>query len=358
MRVVMLTGPDTLEIEELAVPTLRPTEVLVRVTASGLCHSDLHNLREPARFQGPTILGHEVAGVVEDVGRSVTSLGRGDRVIGSWVPACGVCPWCLGGQTHLCRELWEEGRSPRLERADGSLARRATGLGAFAEMMVVGERSAVKVETELPDEQLALVGCGVTTGVGAVLNTAQVTPGSSVVVFGCGGVGQAVVQGARVAGAATIMAVDPVPAKLRFAAASGATHTIDARDPDVVGRITDLTGGRGADFTFEVSGRADGLAAAWAATRRGGTLVPVGAQQPTTLNPWPAYEQLFQEKRVLGCLYGSAEMRRDFPLILRLVEAGRLDIGFMVTRTLTLDEVSAGLDAIEQGEVIRQVMIP
>jgi S-(hydroxymethyl)glutathione dehydrogenase/alcohol dehydrogenase len=358
VRAVVLTEPNVLVVEELTVPALADDEVLVRVTASGLCHSDLHGYRQSSRFVGPTVLGHEVTGVVEEVGATVQRLKPGDRVVGSWVPACGECAWCLDGETHLCRELGPSHSGPRLARSDGTLIRRATGLGGFAEAMLCGSRSLVKVETELPDEQLALLGCGVATGVGAVFNTARVRPGSSVAVFGCGGVGQSVIAGARIAGADRIIAVDPVPDKLTAAVHSGATHTIEPNADGVAEAVFDATGGRGADFVFEVSGRADSLANAWAATRRGGTLVPVGAQEANALYPFTAYEQLFNEKKLLGCLYGSTEMRRDFPMLVRLAESGKLDLAAMVSRKIRLEDVQDGLHAIEAGQVIRQVMVP
>jgi S-(hydroxymethyl)glutathione dehydrogenase/alcohol dehydrogenase len=358
MRAAVLVETNRIELEELSLPPVQPHEVVVNVRASGLCHSDLFGYRDPARFQGPVILGHEVAGVVEAVGSAVSGLTPGDRVVGSWAPECGHCAWCLEGEPHLCRELWASGLAPRLERADGTLVRRSGGLGCFAEMMLVGERSLVKVQTDVPDEQLALVGCGVATGVGAVLNTAAVRPGSSVAVFGCGGVGLAVIQGARLAGASAIIALDPIAAKLSVATASGATRAVGEVGDAAVEAVLAATRGRGADYAFEVSGRADGLASAWKSTRRGGTVVPVGAQDPATPYPWTPAEQMFEGKRVLGCLYGSSNMRRDVPLLLDLIEAGRLDLTTMISKTISLGEVGEGLEALERGEVIRQVMVP
>jgi S-(hydroxymethyl)glutathione dehydrogenase / alcohol dehydrogenase len=231
-----------------------------------------------------------------------------------------------------------------------------TGLGTFAEMMTVSQHSVVKVESDLPDEQLALIGCGVTTGVGAALNTARVEPGSIVAVIGCGGVGQAVIQGARIAGAARIIAIDPVPMKRDAALSFGATDVIDPGDADPVQAVKALSGGRGADYAFEVIGTAGTIRQAVDTTRPGGTAVMVGVPKLGTDVPIPAMSVL-QEKKILGCVYGSARVRRDFPRPMSLIEQGKLDVGAMVTRTMHLDEVNDAIAAMQAGEVIRSVLV-
>ena len=330
--------------------------MIVRITASGVCHSDLSviNGTLPA---GRVVLGHEGAGVIEKVGSDVSGLAVGDRVIGSFIPACGVCWYCLHDQSNLCEHTYNVMFVPRVKRADGEEMVAMTGLGTFAELMTVQQMSVVKVETDLPDEQLALIGCGVTTGVGAALNTAQVEPGSIVAVIGCGGVGQAVIQGARIAGAARIIAIDPVALKRDEALKNGATAR---RRPD---RRRSDRGGEGAQRRprrrLRVRGdrhcrrpcarRVDG-------TRPGGTAVMVGVPKLGTDIAIPAMTVL-EEKRILGCVYGGASVRRDFPRLISLIEHGKLDVGDMVTKTMHLHEVNDAITAMQNGEVIRSVLV-
>jgi S-(hydroxymethyl)glutathione dehydrogenase/alcohol dehydrogenase len=346
-----------LSVEEVEPIGLGPRDVLVRITASGLCHSDLLFLAGVGRFPPPMVLGHEGAGVVEEVGADVRALRAGDRVICSWVTPCGDCRLCVTGQSHLCDGLGEAWEAPKLRTAGGTEVREMLGVGSFAEAAVIDERALVRVETDLPDEQLALIGCGVTTGVGAALNTAAVSPGSTVAVFGCGGVGQSIVQGARIAGAARIIAVDPVELKRSSALRLGATDALDPSEGDAVEQIRALTGGRGADYAFDAAGLEQTMGPAYKATRRGGTVVLVGIPHPDTRIPWPPVDQILTGKRLLGCLYGSADVRRDFPRLVELAEQGKLDLASMVSRTITLDEVNEGLAAIEGGEVIRSVIV-
>src|SRR3954471_17088161 len=358
MRAAIFDKPGSpLTVEAVAPLALGATAVLVRVTASGICHSDLGPARGALGDVGPTVLRHEGAGVVDTVGSSVSTLRAGDRVVASWVAPCDRCSWCCGGQAEICAD-WPQPPAPRLRRDDGTVVQSGLGtLGTFAEAMIVDERALVPVATDLPDEQLALIGCGVTTGVCAVFNTAQVTPGASVAVSGLGGVGQSVIQGARIAGAATIVAIDPVAMKRAAAIGLGATHAIDPTAGGAQEQVAALTGGRGVDYAFEASGHPAAAEQSYTLVRRGGTLVLVGLQPPDATPPWGMREQLLSGKRVLGSLYGGAQVRRDFPRLVRLVEAGLLDLGSMVTRRLTLDQVNEGLDLIESGEVIRSVLV-
>jgi S-(hydroxymethyl)glutathione dehydrogenase / alcohol dehydrogenase len=358
MRAAVFTANDApLTIEEVTPVAAGSRDVIVRVTASGVCHSDLSVINGTLPLPPPVILGHEGTGVVESVGREVSNFAVGDRVIGTFIPSCGACWFCLHNQSNLCERTYDVMFVPRAERSDGTALTTMTGLGTFAETMTCDEMSLVKVETDLPDEQLALIGCGVTTGVGAVLNTARVEPGSSVVVFGCGGVGQAVVQGARIAGAVRIIAVDPVALKRDTAEQLGATDVIDPTDADVVEQVKALTDGRGADYAFEVIGRPDTIALAFECVRSGGATVAVGVPPADASVSIPTFPLVLSEKRLLGCTYGSAQVRRDFPRLVQLVESGRLDIGDMVTQTISLDDINAGFDAMKAGEVIRSVII-
>jgi S-(hydroxymethyl)glutathione dehydrogenase/alcohol dehydrogenase len=352
---VFLERNQPLSVEEVDVIDPGPNDVIVRITASGVCHSDL-SVIEGTIPAGPEILGHEGTGVVEAVGGDVARLRVGDRVIGSFIPACGVCWYCLHDRSNLCAETYPVMFVPRARRADGTELRAFTGLGTFAEMMTVSEHSVVKIETDLPDEQLALISCGVTTGVGAALNTARVEPGSIVAVIGCGGVGQAVVQGARIAGAARIIAIDPIAMKRDAALALGATDVIDPTDGDPVAAVRALSGGRGADYAFEVIGTAGTIRQAIDTARPGGTAIMVGLPKLSSDIPIPAMS-ILEEKTILGCVYGSARVRRDFPRLVSLVEQGKLDIGSMVSRTLHLHEVNEAMRAMRDGEVIRSVLV-
>jgi S-(hydroxymethyl)glutathione dehydrogenase/alcohol dehydrogenase len=352
-----MTAVDTpLTVAEVTPLGLGPRDVLVRIGASGLCHSDLLFLAGVGRFPPPMVLGHEGAGVVEEVGAEVRSVRAGDRVILSWVTSCGDCRLCASGQPHLCDGLAEAWGEPKLRTADGTGVLGMLGVGTFADAAVVDERALVRVETDLPDEQLALIGCGVTTGVGAAINTAGVEPGSVVVVFGCGGVGQSVIQGARIAGASRIVAVDPIELKRAAALRLGATDALDPTGIEVHEAVRELVG-RKADYAFEATGVEAALGAAYRTIRRGGTLVLVGISHPDVRIPWPPVDQILTGKRLLGCLYGSADIRRDFPRLVELAEQGKLDLASLVSRRITLDDVNDGLDAIERGEVIRSVIV-
>ena len=358
MRAAVLTAiNEPLDIEEVELGAPGPTEVVVRIAASGVCHSDLIFQQGLGPQAPPLVLGHEGAGVVAEVGSDVRSVAPGDRVICSWVASCGRCWYCSSGLTHLCQEQNETMFAQRLQCSDGSVASRMMGVGSFAEQAVVDERAVVRVETELPDEQLALIGCGVTTGVGAVLNTARVEPGSCVAVFGCGGVGQSTIQGARIAGASRVVAVDPVALKRETALGLGATDALDPTEIDVPTAVQELTGGRGVDYAFETAGIEQTLKPAFDSLRRGGTLVLVGVQHPATQFPFRPIDVFAVERRVLGCFYGSAQVHRDFPRLVGLAETDRLDLGTLVSRTIALDEVNDALEAIEGGGVVRSVIV-
>jgi S-(hydroxymethyl)glutathione dehydrogenase/alcohol dehydrogenase len=245
---------------------------------------------------------------------------------------------------------------PKATRADGTAVIGASGLGTFADEMTVDESMLVKVETDLPSEQLALIGCAITTGVGAALNTARVIPGATVTVIGCGGVGQSVIQGARIAGASRIFAVDPVEMKRKTAEQFGATDLVDPADGDPVEQVRAATSGRGTDYAFEAIGLPETILQAYDIARAGGTAVVVGMARFDATVTFPAMSLFAGNKALLGCMYGSAQVRRDFPRFVQLVETGRLDIGSMVSRHIHLDEVNDAFRAMEAGEVIRSVI--
>jgi len=348
---------EPLVIEELSAPDLGPTDVRVQIDATGVCHSDLTVQNGGVPMPPPVILGHEGTGTITQVGSDVARVRVGDRVIASFVPACGNCWYCLRDQSQLCEKAGEMFLAPRGLRADGGTVFGMTGLGTFTDEMVTTESMVVKVETDLPAEQLALIGCGVTTGVGAALNTARIQPGATVAVIGCGGVGQSVIQGARIAGASRIFAVDPVAMKRETALKLGATDGIDPAAGDPIGQVQAATGGRGTDYAFEVIGLPETILQAYGTARRGGTVVIVGMPRIDATVTFPAIGLFADNKKMLGCMYGDAQVRRDFPRLVGLVETGRLDIESLVTRRIKLDEVNDAFVSMQNGEAIRSVIV-
>lgn len=358
MRAAVFVGNnEPLSIEDVEPAPPGPRDVVVEIGASGVCHSDLSIVNGYVPMPPGVVLGHEGTGRVVEVGTEVTRVKPGDRVVASFVPACGVCWFCLHDQSELCELEIEVMLAMRGTRTDGSQYMGMTGLGTFAEAMTVHEASVVPIQTDIPDEQLALIGCGITTGVGAALNTAAVEPGSTVAVIGCGGVGQAVIQGARIAGATRIIAVDPVEMKRKTAEQLGATDFVDPSQGDPVAQVQALTGGRGVDYAFEVIGLPETIVQAYAMARRGGEAIIVGMARAEAEFSLPAFGMFFEEKTVKACKYGSSQVRRDFQRYVELIEAGRLDTSTMVSRRIHLDEVNDAFRAMERGEVIRSVIV-
>ena len=355
---LLLAANEPLVVETLIPEPLGPHDVRVRVDASGVCHSDVSIATGLVPMPPPVILGHEGAGTVLEIGELVTRVRVGDRVISSFVPVCGECWFCIHDQSNFCERMLDVAMTRHSRRDDGKRVFAMSGLGTFADEMVNHEWSLVAVETDLPAEQLALIGCGVMTGVGAALNTAQVEPGSTVAVIGLGGVGQSVVQGCRVAGAARVIAIDPVAMKRSTAAELGASDLVDPADGDVAEQVRALTGGRGADYAFEVVGRPETMVQARDLTRLGGTVVIVGMPAFDATVTFPAYSMFFEEKRLLGSNYGSAHVRRDFPRLVSLIEGGALDVAHMVTKTIALEDVNEAFAAMLSGDVIRSVIVP
>jgi S-(hydroxymethyl)glutathione dehydrogenase/alcohol dehydrogenase len=345
-----------LEVTEIELAAPGPGDVVVRLAASGVCHSDLSVKNGAIPFVFPTVLGHEGAGVVEAVGASVTRVVPGDHVVLTWMPPCRRCFWCLAGQPMLCENGLAEALGGDYATVSGTKLVRGLGTATFAERTLVPEGEVVPIDPGVPLELAALVGCALSTGLGAVWHTAQVRPGSSVAVVGCGGVGLSVVQGAKLAGAATIVAVDLVEAKLEMARGFGATHTVGGGG-DPVEQVRRATAGRGADTVFEVVGRAATIRTAFAATRRGGTVVLVGAGSPAEEVRFDAMELFVDAKTVKGCVYGSTDPDRDFPVLVDLVRSGAVDASGLVTRRITLDEINEAFDDMEAGTVARSVIV-
>jgi alcohol dehydrogenase len=349
------------EISSLHLDPPRQGEVLVRVRAAGLCHSDLSVIDGSRPRPVPMVLGHEIAGEVTALGPDVTGLSIGDHVVASFVPACGSCGYCRAGRPALCEPGAAAntagvllGGERRLHRSDGPVHHHL-GVSGFAEHAVVSERSLVAVDPELPWEIAALFGCAVLTGVGAVVNAAGVRPGQSVAVFGLGGVGLAALLGAVAAGAWPIVAVDRVPEKLALARELGASHTVAAGD-DVVAQVRELTGG-GVDHAIETVGNAGVLAQAYASARRGATTTTVGLPHPDAQLTIPAVSLTAEERRLQGSYLGSCVPARDIPRFVALYRAGRLPVDRLLTHRLSLDDLAAGFARLAAGEGVRQVVL-
>jgi S-(hydroxymethyl)glutathione dehydrogenase / alcohol dehydrogenase len=346
-----------LVVEELPTPQIGARDVLVRIAASGICHTDLNVIEGRSALQLPIVPGHEACGEVEAVGSEVRRVRPGDRVLSSVSPACGSCWWCTNGLSNHCERGPIVRTTARFDLADGRDARAVCGCGSFAEAMVVDEASVVAVQTDLSDEQLALIGCGVTTGLGAALNTAGVTPGSSVAVIGCGGVGQSVIQGARIAGASTIIAIDPAPDRREVSMKLGATHTVDPSVGEPLEQVRALTSGRGVDFSFEVVGRPELMVQAFDMARVGGAVTLVGMPAVSDTFTLPAMSAVFTSKRLAGSVVGGSQILRDFPRFIRLAETGQFDLGALVSQRIGLDAVNEGVEMVHRAEGIRTVIV-
>jgi S-(hydroxymethyl)glutathione dehydrogenase/alcohol dehydrogenase len=329
-------------------------EVRLKVRASGLCGSDIKTINGSLGGQVPLLLGHEAAGTVMEVGPGVNHLGVGDHVVVSFVSVCGTCTACCTGHANLCqsRRLPSARAEPLRTFTAERLPLYAQSVGGHAEETVVKATAAVKVPDDVPLDVMALLGCAVTTGVGAALNTAQVSVGSSVIVFGCGGVGINVIQGARIAGATEIVAVDPIASRRDDAVRFGATAAVPPGDVAAV--VTDTTGGEGFDYSFESIGRTEALTNAIESTRRGGTTVIVGLGD-SQLTIAPARIAL-EEKRILGSYYGSADVRTEFARLIRLWRRGLLKLEELVTDRITLEEVEDGYKGVRDGLGIRTIV--
>ena len=345
-----------LKIEELDLNDPGPGEVLVKMMASGVCHSDWHVVKGEWGHQDvPSVLGHEGAGIVESLGPGVSHLKPGDHVVLAWKNNCGLCEMCQKGWPNLCPRSRTPSSKPVLRGTDVEINQLA-GLGTFGSYTVVPEGAAVRIDEDIPFPQASLVGCGVTTGVGAAINTARVQPGSSVAVFGCGGVGLNCIQGAAIAGASTIIAVDLLDNKLEMGREFGATHTVNASDGDPVEAIRELSDGEGVHYAFEAIGLVEApFVQSIRCTRSRGVTVWVGhapIDTPVTIDA----RDIMYEKMVIGSMYGSARPHIDFPRLLNLYREGRLKLDELISRSFPLEEVNAAFDVLSNGEVARSVL--
>jgi S-(hydroxymethyl)glutathione dehydrogenase/alcohol dehydrogenase len=359
MKSAVLHAVNTpLQIQDVKVDAPGPREVLVHTAAAGVCHSDLHFVEGAYRTRLPAAMGHESAGVVEAVGEDVTYVKPGDPVITCMSAFCGQCSNCIAGRPFLCagRGL-SRGRdeAPRLS-ADGSTVHQFANLGSFAEEMLVHENTLVKIGRDMPLDRAALLGCAVTTGVGSVFNTAAIPAGSTVAVLGCGGIGLNAIQGARIAGASTIVAVDAVAAKLDLARRFGATHTVDATGGDPVELVQEAVRG-GAEYTFEAIGLKQTIEQAYAMTQRGGTLTVIGMMPEGTTFEVPGSDLVFGSKRILGSNMGSNRFRLDLPRYVDLYLDGRLLLDELVSARIELGAVNDAFAAMKTGEVARSVIV-
>jgi S-(hydroxymethyl)mycothiol dehydrogenase len=358
-RGVVYAEPDAAPaVEELTVEPPGPREVLVRVLACGLCHSDLHVIETKGwgtRF--PILLGHEGAGVVEEVGSDVTLVAPGDRVVIAWRAPCGECPQCRRGDPRRCSSQLRAKR--RMHRAvDGALLTPVLRCGTYADQAIVHEACAVKVPEELPVEQAALLACGFSTGAGAALWATPVREGSDVAVIGCGGVGLAVVQGALLRGAARIFAVDVAPDKLEHARNLGATDAVDASSVNPVEAVRELTGGRGVEFAFSAIGAAKGLAQAIRMCAYAGTATLVGMPKPDKKLHADLFTDVFTPKVTVAVTHGGDTIpREDFPFLAQAALDERIDLARFVTSTISLDEVPERLERIGRDGEIRTVAL-
>ena len=346
-----------LVVEDLDVPKIGERDVLVQLTARGICHTDLTVIDGLSALPLPMVPGHEGCGVVDEIGSEVRRVRVGDRVLASVSPACGSCWWCVNGMSNHCELKTVVHTKLRFDLPDGRPAPALCGCGTFADVMVVDEASVVAVETDLPDDELALLGCGATTGLGAALITARVEPGSSVAVIGCGAVGQSVIQGARIAGAATIIASDLAASRRDGALAVGATHAVDPAEGDPVAQVRALTGGRGVDYSFEVVGLPELIVQAFDMARAGGVVTLVGMPAKDALITLPAVSAIFSGKRLAGSVLGGAQILRDFPRFIRLAESGRLDLASLVSRRIGLAEINDGIELLRHADGVRTVVV-
>ena len=356
MKAAVLRAPDRpVAIEDVRVKDPGPGEVRVALRAAGLCHSDLSVIDGSIPYPTPVVLGHEGAGVVDAVGAGVTAVKEGDAVVLSTLAHCGRCPACEVGRPTECRNAPNPKESQPFALADGVRAHAFANTSAFTSHTVVKEQSAIAIDARVPFDRAALIGCGIMTGVGAVLNRARVEAGASMAVFGLGGIGLSCVQGGVLAGASKIVAVDVVAEKLALARRLGATHTLDASRDDPVVAIKDLTGG-GADYTFEAVGNLAVIKQALDALGPGGALTIVGVPKLGSSLDFVVHA-LYQNKAILGCRYGTARPRRDFPMLADLYLAGRLKIDELITRRYALAEFPAALEDLKAGGLARGVFL-
>jgi S-(hydroxymethyl)glutathione dehydrogenase/alcohol dehydrogenase len=365
LAAVLRQPGQPLSLERVEVLPPGPGEVLVRIEAAGVCHSDLHVIKGDLRMKTPIIVGHEGAGVIEAIGAGVTAVEPGDHVIPIWRMSCGRCEYCLGGRPALCdvgtkmrfTGLMPDGQT-RFRDASGQPILHYAGVSTFSQYSTMPEAAVVKIPKDVKFEHAALIGCGVITGFGAVVHAAAVRPGSTVAVFGCGGIGLNIVQSARLAGAMRIIAVDPVALKLDYARKLGATDCVLSGESDPVAAVLDLTGGVGADYGFEAVGLPESVEQAYDVTRKGGTCVVVGIAPPEKPARININALVYAEKTLKGSIYGSTRPRIDLLRLIDLHRSGQIDLDTLLTRTYPLSQINEAYAALERGEVARSLVLP
>jgi NDMA-dependent alcohol dehydrogenase len=349
--------------DDIEVAAPKAGELRVRIAASGVCHSDLSVQNGTIPLPPPIVLGHEGAGVVEEVGEGVEGFEVGDHVVLTFVPECGECFFCKRDQGFMCEKSAALNMGGMLDgtkrlTSGGNPLSVMAGCGTFSEVTVVPSISAVKIDKDVPLKIAALLGCGVQTGVGAAMNTASIRKGDTVAVIGCGGVGLNVIQGARIAGAEKIIAVDMVESKLQLAKEFGATDFVNAGEGNPVAAVQKLSGERGVDVAFEVIGLGATIEQAMQMTRPGGETILVGVpRMDVMLNVNPAFSFIYTAKTVKGCWYGSSNVHREVPRLLELYKAGDLKLDELISREITIDDVNSAFDAMKSGEVARSVIV-
>lgn len=362
-RTAVIYAPgEPIRVEEVELDPPKEHEVQVRIVAAGICHSDYHIITGELPGYLPMALGHEGAGIVEEVGPGVTTCKPGDHVVLSFIPACGKCRYCVAGHSNLCNMGASIMMGPQLDgtfrfhNASGDIGQMCV-ISTFSERTVVPDISVVPIADYYPLNRAVLVGCGVPTGVGAVIHRAKVEAGSTVMVIGCGGIGINAVQGAALAGARMIIAVDINDFKLEKAREFGATHTINAKNEDVVLKAQELTWGAGVDYSFEAIATPATIGQAYACTGKGGTVVVIGLTSYTAESiPVPPLDLVLYQKTLMGTLYGDAQPRNDIPAMLAMYHAGKLKLDELVTRTYTLDQVNEAYADMIAGKNIRGVI--
>jgi S-(hydroxymethyl)glutathione dehydrogenase/alcohol dehydrogenase len=356
---VLYNFGEPLKVESLELRAPSADEVVVKLGASGVCHSDLSVQQAKLPFPPPVVLGHEGAGTVEEVGKDVRHLKPGDHVVLSWVENCGRCHFCVAGHAHLCDAMMASMMSggELVFQKDGVQIARMAGVASFAERTVVRGNAAIKIPDDIPFDRACLVGCGVMTGVGAAVNTAKVQPGDTVAVFGCGGVGLNVIQGAVLCGASRVIAVDLSPAKLELAKTFGATDVVNGKDGNAPDQIRNLTDGLGVDFAFEVIGIPAVITEAYFSLKRGGKVIVVGVPPMGEMVQIPGQMIALEEKSIVGSLYGSGNMKRDMPRLIELYQRKKLKLDELVSKRIKLEDVNAAFADMEKGAVARSVIV-
>jgi NDMA-dependent alcohol dehydrogenase len=363
LAAVLFAVGERLEIREVDVQAPQAGEVLIRMAAGGICHTDLHVMTGHVSAPLPAVLGHEGAGVVAEVGPGVRSVTPGDHVIPLWRLSCGACEYCSDGRPALC----DAGMRIRTTgclvdgstrfRLDGTPIKHFCGVSSFSEYCVVPERAVLRIPEDLPLDRAALLGCAVVSGVGAVFNAARVRPGSSVAVFGTGGVGLNVVQGAAIAGAEKIIAVDVLPQKLEWASRFGATHAVNASTENPVERVRALTGGKGVHYAFEAIGQPATMRQAYDCLAKRGMAVVLGVTPAASEVSVPVMSLVFEERVLTGSIYGAGQPWIDIPKLIALYRAGKLLLDELLTRTYPFRQIHEAYQALERGELARGVVL-